>query len=129
MHKDEVISGIAEPAVHAEHTSWGSLTWLVNGELMPGARQTFGVVTIAPGKANPLHLHPNCEEVLYVLSGECSHTLGDETFHLAPGGLIRIPQGMPHQARCVSQEPLVVVVSFSSPDRQTIAIADGSESA
>jgi quercetin dioxygenase-like cupin family protein len=127
MHRDDVVRTIAEPPTHAQQMSWGSLTWLVNSALMPGAQQTFGVVTIAPGKANPLHLHPNCEELLYVLSGECHHTLGDEVFHLTPGTVIRIPQGTSHQARCISQQPLMVVVSFSSPDRQTVNINEGGE--
>lgn len=86
---------------------------------MPGTEQTLGVVTIYPGKRNALHAHPNCEELLYVLSGECDHKLGDEMFHLTPGSVICIPRGVPHWARCTSTEALVAVISFSSPDRQT----------
>jgi quercetin dioxygenase-like cupin family protein len=84
---------------------------------MPGAEQTFGVVTIYQGQRNPLHLHPNCEEVLYVISGGCEHTLGEATYRLTSGMLIRIPRGVPHNARCVSADPLVAVVAFSSPNR------------
>jgi len=92
---------------------------------MPGAEQTFGVVTIAPGKRNPLHAHPNCEELLYVLSGECSHKLGEELYELSPGIVIRIPRGVKHWARCTSAEPLVAVISFSTPDRQTDTFEEG----
>ena len=106
-------------------TAWGRLVWLVSGTVMPGAEQTFGVVTIAPGKRNPLHAHPNCEEVLYVLSGECDHRMGEELFHLKPGSVIRIPRGVPHWARCTSAEPLVAVISFSSPDRRTETLEEG----
>src|SRR3954463_9216090 len=104
---------------------WGQLSWLVNGREMPGAEQTFGVVTIAPGKRNPLHAHPNCEELLYVLSGECSHKLGEELFELSPGSVIRIPRGVKHWARCTSAAPLVAVISFSTPDRQTDTFEEG----
>lgn len=89
---------------------------------MPGAEQTFGVVTIQPGPRNPLHLHPNCEEFLYVISGECDHLLGEEMFHLAPGSVIRIPRGIKHWAKCTSAEPLVAVISFSAPDRQALSL-------
>lgn len=98
---------------------WGELAWLVGAEHMPGAEQTFGVVTIPSGNRNPLHRHPNCEELLYVLSGECDHKLGDEMFHLTPGTVIRIPRGIPHWARCTTDEPLVAVISFSSAERLT----------
>lgn len=103
----------------AVELSWGNLHWLIGGENMPGAQQTFGIVTIHPGKRNPLHSHPNCEELLYVISGECDHKLGDEMIHLTPGSVIRIPQGVPHWAKCTSEEPVLAVISFSAPDRRT----------
>src|SRR6266542_1755146 len=53
-----------------EKNSWGTLQWLCNEKLMPGAAQTVGLATIYPGKRNPVHFHPNCEEVLYVISGQ-----------------------------------------------------------
>src|SRR5918998_2557147 len=83
-------------------TSWGHLSWLVGENEMPGAEQTLGVVTIQPGERNPLHLHPNCEELLYVVSGECDHLLGDDLYQLKPGSVIRIPRGVPHWAKCTS---------------------------
>lgn len=100
-------------------TSWGNISWLVGTAEMPGAEQTLGVVTIHPTRRNPLHSHPNCEELLYVISGECEHKLGDEVFNLGAGSVIRIPRGVKHWARCTSKEPLTAVISFSDPDRQT----------
>lgn len=99
--------------------SWGELAWLIGEQQTPGAEQTFGVVTISPGQRNPLHMHPNCEELLYVVSGECDHKLGEEMMHLTPGSVIRIPRGIPHWAKCTSAEPLTAVISFSAPDRRT----------
>ena len=107
--------------------SWGAVRWLVGGQQMPGAEQTLGVVTILPGERNPLHRHPNCEELLYVLSGECEHKLGDDQYSLSPGMVIRIPRGVTHWARCTSEEPLVAIISFSSPDRLTENLDDDGE--
>lgn len=108
-------------------TSWGHLSWLLGAGSVPidGVEQTFGVVTINPGQRNPLHQHPNCEELLYVVSGTCDHLLGEETYKLGPGSVIRVPRGVPHWAKCTSEEPLTVVVSFSSPDRQTMNLEGG----
>ncbi len=55
-----LIASLQETA--SEETCWGSVTWLISGKATKGAEQTFGVVTIAPGCDNPLHLHSNCEE-------------------------------------------------------------------
>jgi len=117
VSKDDVTRNVAEQ--EPVELRWGRLSWLVGAAQMPGAEQTLGVVTIHPGQRNPLHAHPNCEELLYVVSGECEHKLGDEMFHLTPGSVIRIPRGVRHWAKCTSAAPLVAVVSFSSPDRRT----------
>lgn len=106
-------------AENTEKLSWGHLSWLIGARQIAGAEQTLGVVTIYPQKRNPLHAHPNCEELLYVISGECDHKLGEETIHLVPGSVICIPRGVPHWAQCTGAEPLVAVVSFSDPNRTT----------
>ena len=99
---------------------WGHITWLVNAELMPGAEQTLGVVTIEAGSRNPLHMHPNCEELLYVVEGECEHRLGDDYFQLRPGDAIRITRKTWHWARSTGAVPLVAVISFSSGLREAV---------
>lgn len=111
-------------AVAPVELSWGQLVWLIGEEATPGAEQTFGVVTIQPGQRNPLHLHPNCEELLYVIEGEADHKLGDEMFRIAAGDVIRIPRGVPHWAQATGDTPLVAVISFSAADRRTENLED-----
>jgi len=112
--------GAIEPA----EMDWGRLVWLVGARQTPGAEQTLGVVTIHPGKRNPLHRHPNCEELLYMLEGTANHRLGDAMFHLKAGDVIRIPRGVPHLAEATGDTPLVAVISFSSADRLTKTLED-----
>lgn len=108
------------PAQPPETFPWGWIRWLMNSRIDPGAAQTFGEVEIYPGRRNPLHSHPNCEELLYVLSGACEHTLGAEKVLLGAGDLLRIPAGTPHQAAVLGKESMRAVIVYSSPDRQTI---------
>jgi quercetin dioxygenase-like cupin family protein len=117
MDAEPVVKSVADQ--EAIQLPWGRIVWLVGAAQMPGAEQTLGVVTIYPGRRNPLHAHPNCEELLYVVSGACEHMLGDDLFQLLPGSVIRIPRGVRHWARCTSAEALVCIVSFSAPDRRT----------
>ncbi len=111
-------------AVEPTPLSWGQLVWLIGEEHTPGAEQTLGVVTIQPGKRNPLHQHPNCEELLYVLEGEADHKLGDEMYRITAGDVIRIPRGVPHWARATGDTPLVAIISFSAADRRTENLED-----
>ena len=104
----------------AESFDWGSLQWLVAGRLTPDCEQTFGISRIAPGAKNPLHFHPNCEEVLYVVSGRCDHRLDDRWESLAAGDAVVIPRGVRHNLVNTGDEDVVCIIAFSSPDRETV---------
>ncbi len=99
---------------------WGAIKWLCNQEIDPEAQQTFGLVFINPGQQNPPHYHPNCEELIYVLSGECDHRLGDAVLHLTPGSLLRIPANAVHCAANTGWDPVRMVIVYSAADRQTV---------
>src|SRR5262249_15490164 len=99
---------------------WGAIQWLCNAEIDPAAQQTLGLVYILPGQKNPLHLHPNCEELLFVLSGTCQHSLDGAVYPLEAGSMIRIPAGAAHDARNTGWEPVRMLICYSSPDRQTV---------
>lgn len=111
----------------AHQFSWGSIQWLCSGGLFPDAQQTFGFVQIKPGQKNPLHHHPNSDEVLYLLEGELSHSLGDEVYHLVPGMSIHIPQGVPHDAINTGDQVARMLVAYPTADRQVIMHEEGEE--
>ncbi len=106
--------------VEAESFPWGGIKWLMGQNLDPDAQQTFGMVFIDAGQQNPPHYHPNCEEILLVLSGTCEHTFDDQRFQLEPGDVIRVPAGVKHHAINSGWEPLRAIISFSAGDRQTV---------
>ncbi|GAF66897.1 cupin [Bacillus sp. TS-2] len=105
---------------HVLDMDWGKIQWLCGAEIDPESQMTFGMVYIEAGKENPRHIHPNCEELIYVLSGECEHSLGDEIHHLKPGMMLRIPQDVPHNAVVTSWEPCRMMIMYSSPNRETV---------
>jgi quercetin dioxygenase-like cupin family protein len=109
-----------------EAFDWGALQWLAGGRTVPGCEQTFGVSRIGPGQKNPLHYHPNCEEILYVVSGRCDHTFDGETASLEAGDAIVIPQGVRHNLVNTGDTDVVCIISFSSPDRETIFLTPDS---
>jgi quercetin dioxygenase-like cupin family protein len=106
--------------VPVETFDWGQLQWLVAGRTIPGCQQTLGVSTIGPGQQNPLHYHPNCEEVLYVISGYCEHRFDERWELMHPGDTAVIPAGMRHQLVNRGPDDVVCLIAFSSPDRQTV---------
>ncbi|MBO7743002.1 cupin domain-containing protein [Paenibacillus sp. MWE-103] len=99
---------------------WGKIQWLCDRAIDAEAEMTFGMVYIDAGRENDRHRHPNCEELIFVLSGECDHSLGDELYHLEPGMMLRIPRNVPHNAKVTGWEPCRMIIAYSSADRQTV---------
>jgi mannose-6-phosphate isomerase-like protein (cupin superfamily) len=52
-------------------------------------------ISIQDGNA-PKHLHPNTNEIQYILEGTGTIWLGDKEVRVKPGDLIVIPKGTPH---------------------------------
>ena len=100
--------------------SWGSLRWLASREVGNAEGITLGRVVIRKGESNPRHSHPSCEEILYLLSGRLEHTLGDETFPLAPGDTLAIPAGVFHNAASVGDEDAEMIVAYSTGERDFV---------
>src|ERR1700733_14917817 len=99
---------------------WGWIRWMMNSQIEHESAQTFGIGQMNPGHHNFLPSHPNCEEILYVLSGSGEHIVGNKKVPLHAGDLIRVPVGVPHQAFVISNEPLRAVISYSSGDRKVV---------
>jgi quercetin dioxygenase-like cupin family protein len=99
--------------------AWGKLTWLASREVGNSTTMTFGRVIIPAGQTNPRHRHPNCDEILHLLSGRLEHSLGGEKFLLSPGDTISIPAGQWHNAHALDSMNAEMVICFSSADRQT----------
>jgi len=110
--------------VEQEKHPWGWIRWLMSSKLDPKSKMTFGIVEINAGQTNPLHVHPNCEELIYVLSGSCEHRIGNRTVVLDAGDLLRIPTGVPHTARTSKKGPMRAVIVYSSGDRQFAVVEE-----
>jgi quercetin dioxygenase-like cupin family protein len=103
--------------VTGDATDWGTLRWLVNAKLDPGSEVTLGVTELNAGKTNPLHVHTNSDEVIYVLSGSCEQRVGKETVILKAGDALRVPAGVPHQAKVLGNEPFRSIVAYNTGER------------
>ena len=110
---------VAQDAIQ-EKFEWGQLTWYANRRLGNSRDMTLGQCIIKPGRENPRHYHPNCEEALQLVQGEIEHSLGDELFTMSPGDTIVIPANIMHNARNIGSGEAVMTIVFSSADRETV---------
>ena len=92
---------------------WGSLTWLAS-DALTGSGITVGRVVIKPGMANPRHAHDACEEVLYLLQGTLTHSIGDETIELVAGDTLVVSPGVMHNAVNHGEVDADMIVAYSN---------------
>lgn len=100
---------------------WGCLHWYAGAPQSNSDHVTVGKCVLFPGQANPKHYHPNCEEVLHVLSGRIEHFVeGEGWLPMKTGDTITVKQDVWHQARNVGDDEAHLLICFSSPERKTI---------
>jgi len=110
----------ADALANRVEDDWGTLTWTAGGKLGNAKDLRFGRVVIKVGMQNPRHTHPNCEEVLHLLSGKLKHSAGEDSLLMEAGDTIVIPANVFHNAVSIGDEDADMIVSYSSADRQII---------
>lgn len=79
-------------------------------------RLGIGEITIAPHTDGPpQHRHARHDEGFYVVSGLARFTVGDQSYDAPAGTLVMVPPGAPHTFANPSDEPTVLLNTFT-PD-------------
>jgi len=97
--------------------SWGSMEWLVEDALQPGAALSLARMTVRSGCTSERHRHPNCDEAVHVLGGRVEQRIGDRLIILEPGDSAHIPANATHCSRALGQQDAVMVVAYSAGRR------------
>ena len=78
-------------------------------------------VTYEPGKQVTRHAHEHTEQVMYILEGEVTMTIEEETRTLKPGDTVVVNRGLEHELHSASgvtfMEALAPVPLDHVPDR------------
>lgn len=96
----------------------GQVSYLL---LSPGQfasdRMAITLVEGSPGSEQPMHSHPEAEQIYVVTAGKGLMRVDDEAQEVGPGTLVFIPPGAKHAIRNVGREPLTFVSATSPPFR------------
>lgn len=97
--------------------SWGTLEWLVSGELRNSDELTLGRMIMVPGGVNDLHCHDNCEEMIYVVRGRVEHEIDTEKIIAESGAPTVVPRGSSHRTTNIGGQEAELLIVFSSANR------------
>lgn len=79
-----------------------------------GASMHGAVLSGAKGERFPMHRHAAAYEAIYVLEGNVSFTLGEQSFLLTPGDYVNIPPGTAHGFTYLDHRGKLVSWTFGS---------------
>jgi mannose-6-phosphate isomerase-like protein (cupin superfamily) len=97
---------------------WGTIEWLAGAEVGNSAELSLARLCVDPGKSGDTHVHRNCEESIYVVSGDVECTVGGRHVRLAAGGSAVVPRGAVHTIRCVGPAPAELLLGYSAAQRE-----------
>jgi mannose-6-phosphate isomerase-like protein (cupin superfamily) len=94
----------------------GERLWFYGGGVhvwKASAKETDGALLVfedllSQGKTTPLHIHPNEDELLYVLEGEIRVHIDGTDHRVGPRGLALAPRGVPHAFLVTSETARVL---------------------
>ena len=75
----------------------------------------FNVYCIVPGQQNPLHKHPNSDEILYFIEGSGECIVGNDTYKVKPGDVVLVPKNVSHAILNMHETDNMVCVLAQSP--------------
>ncbi|GAB3019476.1 hypothetical protein GCM10027185_15840 [Spirosoma pulveris] len=82
----------------------------ISGSDTDGGLAIFEQTSLSPKRGTPLHVHPDQDEVFYVIEGAYYFQVGDEKFNLKAGDSIFLPRNVPHAWTQVADKGKMIVV-------------------
>ena len=87
----------------------GVHTWKVKAEETQGGLGIFED-TLERGKTTPLHVHPDSDEIVYVLEGEILIHAEGNPRTVGKGGMVFNPRGVPHAFVVTSERARILAI-------------------
>jgi quercetin dioxygenase-like cupin family protein len=81
----------------------------ISGSDTDGDLAIFEQTSLSPGRGTPLHVHPNQDEIFYVLDGSYRFKVGEELYNLSTGDSIFLPRAIPHAWTQISAKGKMMV--------------------
>ena len=96
----------------------GTMSWLVEDQSAPGVGLSVARMAVAPGATSPAHRHPNCHEIIHLISGSVEQTAGGQRYRMATGDTVVVAPDQVHRTRNLSErETAELLICYSAGTR------------
>ena len=94
------------------HVLGETIHFKVTGETTSGAFTIAEEIT-PPGGGPPVHVHTREDEAFYILEGECTFTVADETMVARQGDFVFAPRNVPHTFKNTGAGPSRMLITIT----------------
>jgi uncharacterized RmlC-like cupin family protein len=115
--------------VHVDDIPFAKVAWGLTKEIIApstvGAKRVKVKITeYLPGYVHRLHIHPDQEEIIFVLSGKGVTESGDgDRKEIGPGSVVYVSAGEPHATSNLSvSESLKAIIIKAPPEDEEVSL-------
>ena len=98
--------------IDSDPLPFGSLRWLCHPASTAARQLSIIEATLNVGEGHAFHLHPEQEEMIYILAGEVEQWIGKEKRILVPGDAAFVPAGTVHASYTAGNVPSRLLAIF-----------------
>ena len=114
---------LTEEDIQFEKVAWGLTKELVKPQTVGAKKVKVKITEWLPGHVHKKHVHPDQEEVIYVLSGKGMAQTQEETKEIGPGSVVFVGAGEQHTTWNLSNtESLRAVVIKVPPEDKEVQL-------
>ena len=114
---------LKEYEIAFEKVAWGLTKELVNPETVGAKKVKVKITEWLPGHVHKKHIHPDQEEVIFVLSGKGMAETEDGKKEIGPGAVVFVGAGEAHTTWNLSDtESLRAVVIKAPPEDEEVPV-------
>ena len=114
---------LKEEDIQFEKVAWGLTKELINPQIAGAKKIKVKITEWLPGHVHKEHMHPDQEEVIFVLSGKGMAQTQDGKKEIGPGSVVFIGAGESHETWNLSDsESLRAVVIKAPPEDEEIQL-------
>lgn len=107
-----------------EELPWGPHDWLCKPGFTDAKNLLLVRVTMPHGKGHNFHVHPEMEEIIFVISGKAEQWVDKTMEIIGPGELAHIPKGEVHATFNAGEDDLVFLAILSPASAENEVLVD-----
>jgi quercetin dioxygenase-like cupin family protein len=100
-----------------EEGSLREITRIIDEDILESEQFKGGLAHFEPGRTEPMHAHPDAEEINIILEGEGQLITDKDVIDCKPGEWQFIPKGVPHSHTNNSGKPFRFAWLYSPPSK------------